>query len=75
MTRLLDQAIAKLRELSETEQDEVAEVLLTVAAKGRGPVRLDEESRAGVRRGLAEARRGEFVGDELAEAFFKRHRG
>jgi len=37
------------------------------------PVELDEETLAAVREGRAQARRGEFVGDEDMQAFFERH--
>jgi predicted transcriptional regulator len=72
MTKLLDQAIAKVRELPETDQNEAAEVLFSIASKNR-PVRLDDETRAAVREGVAQARRGEFVSDEDMAVFFKRH--
>jgi predicted transcriptional regulator len=36
-------------------------------------VKLDEETQAAVREGLAQAKRGEFVSDEEMEAFFARH--
>ena len=74
MTKLLDQAIAKIRELPESNQDEAAEILFALAAKRREPVQLDDETRAAIREGLAEAERGEFVSDEEMKAFFARHR-
>lgn len=73
MTKLLEQAIAKVRELPEADQDEAAEVLLSVVLKHGGPVRLDEETRAAIREGSEQAERGEFVSDEEMAAFFKRH--
>jgi predicted transcriptional regulator len=36
-------------------------------------VELDEETRAAIREGRAQARRGEFVSDEDIQAFFERH--
>ena len=63
MTKLLEEAIAKVRDLSDDGQDEAAEILLSVAAKKRGRVVLDDETRAAVRRGVDQARRGEFVSD------------
>jgi predicted transcriptional regulator len=74
MTRLLEETIAKIRELPPDRQDEAAEIMLLVAAKKVGPVRLDKETRAAVRRGLEQASRGEFVSDEDMAAFLKRHR-
>ncbi len=73
MTKLLEQAIAKVRALPEDDQDLAAEMLLSMAAKGAEPVRLDDETRAAIREGVAQARRGEFVSDEDMAAFFKRH--
>jgi len=73
MSTLLEQAIAKVRALPEEEQDEAAEMLLSLLSKRIGPVHLDDETRAAVREGLEEARRGEFVSDQEMAKFFKRH--
>jgi hypothetical protein len=73
MTRLLEEAIRKVRELPEADQDEAAEILLSVALKRGEPVRLDDETRAAIREGREQARRGEFASDEEMAAFFKRH--
>jgi predicted transcriptional regulator len=73
MTKMLEEAIKKVRELPEAEQNEAAEMLLSVAAKSDEPVRLDDETRAAVREGLQQAQRGEFVSDEDMAAFFRRH--
>jgi hypothetical protein len=37
------------------------------------PAQLDEETRAAIREGRGQARRGEFAGDEEMAAFFDRH--
>ena len=73
MTKLLEEAIKKVRELPEADQNEAAEMLLSVASKSDAPVRLDDETRAAIREGQAQARRGEFVSDKDMAAFFKRH--
>jgi len=73
MTKLLEQVIAKVRQLPESEQDEAAEMLLSVLAKRNEPVRLDAETRAAIREGSEQARRGELVSDEDMADFFKRH--
>ena len=72
MTKLLEEAISKVRELPEAEQDEAAAFLLMLAARREEPFRLDEDTRAAVEEGEAQARRGEFVSDEEMAAFFKR---
>jgi predicted transcriptional regulator len=73
MTKLLEDAIKKLRELPESEQDEAAEILLAAVARRDRPVRLDDETRSAIREGQEQARRGEFVSDEDMTAFFSRH--
>jgi predicted transcriptional regulator len=72
MTKLLEEAISKVRELPEAEQDEAASFLLMLAARREEPLRLDEDTRAAVEEGEAQARRGGFVSDEEMTAFFKR---
>jgi predicted transcriptional regulator len=71
MTKLLDQAIAKIRELPEAAQDEAAEILFVLAAKAEEPEELDEETRAAIREGLEQAERGELVSDEEMVEFFR----
>ena len=73
MTKMLEEAIKKVRELPEAEQNEAAEMLFTVASKNKEPVQLDEETRAAVREGLDQSKRGDFVSDDDMAAFFRRH--
>ena len=73
MTKLLEQAIASVQNLPEAEQDEAAEVLLSLVSRFREPVRLDDETRAAIREGSEQASRGEFVSDDEMAEFFKRH--
>ena len=73
MIKLLEEAIAKVRELPEAVQEEAAEMLLSVASKAREPVRLDVDTRAAVRRGLEQAERGDFVPDDVVARANKRH--
>jgi predicted transcriptional regulator len=73
MTKMLDEAVRKVRELPDAVQDEAAEMLFSVAAKQGAPVRLDEETRAALQEGRAQARQGEFVSEEDMQAFFERH--
>ena len=73
MTKMLEEAIKKVSELPESDQDEAAEILLSVASKRAGPVALDDETRAAIREGREQARRGEFASDDDMAAFFKRH--
>lgn len=73
MSKLLEDAIKKVRELPESDQDEAAEMLLSVASRRSKPIHLDDKTRAAVREGQEQARRGEFASDEEMTAFFRRH--
>jgi predicted transcriptional regulator len=73
MTKLLEQAIAKVRELPDEEQDTLALALMAMANDDAWNVPLDEHARAAIQEGLAQARRGEFVPDEEIEALWKRY--
>ena len=75
MTKLLEEAIRRVRELPEAIQDEAAEILLSIAAKRAEAVHLEDETRKAVREGKAQASRREFVSDEEMTALFKRHGG
>jgi predicted transcriptional regulator len=75
MTKLLEEAIERVRHLPEALQDEAAEILLSLVSKCAEPVHLDDETRTAVREGKAQASRGEFVTDEEMAEFFKRNRG
>ena len=72
MTKLLEKAIERARELPAEDQDAVAVAMLAMAEE-TPVVALDEETRAAIREGLGQARRGEFVPDEEIEAIWKRH--
>jgi predicted transcriptional regulator len=72
MTELLEKAIAQARALPPEEQDTLAAVLLAMTDEGAGVVPLDDETRAAIRQGLEQARRGEFVPEAEIEALWKR---
>ena len=73
MTKLLEQAIEKLKTLPESDQDEVAEFLLGFIARRDEPVELDEDTLAAIEEGLAQVERGEVVSEEDMAEFFRRH--
>ena len=73
MTKLLDQAIARVRQLPEDDQDTLAIALISMAEAGAVLPALDDETRAAIREGLEQARRGEFVPEEEIKALWKRH--
>src|SRR5712691_8553690 len=73
MTKMLEEAIAKIRELPEDAQDEAAAILLSVASRNTDVVELDDGTRAAVREGVEQARQGQFVSDKEMATFFRRH--
>ena len=73
MTKLLERAIAKVRELPAEDQDALAVALLSLAGETTDVVQLDDDTRTAVEEGLAQARRGEFASDEdIAKADARR---
>jgi predicted transcriptional regulator len=73
MTKLLEQAIAKVRTLSADEQDALAAVMLSMTEGDAADVPIDDTTRAAILEGLAQADRGEYVPDEVVAASNKRH--
>lgn len=73
MTKLLDEAIEKIRQLSPERQDELAVNLLALAEAGE-VYRLSAEERAEVLAGLEEIERGEIATDEEVAVVKRRHR-
>jgi predicted transcriptional regulator len=72
MTKLLDKAIAKARELPDKDQDAVAVAMLAMA-DAAPIIELDDATRTAIREGIEQARRGEFVAEADIEALWKRH--
>jgi predicted transcriptional regulator len=73
MKKLLDQAIEKVRTLSDADQDDAAETLLWAIETRNAPIALDDEAAAAIDEGLAQARRGEFASDAEVAALWRRH--
>lgn len=75
MTKLLDEAVAKVRELPEEEQNLAAESLMVFAELAKqGVYTLSPEERAAIEASKAEVRRGEFATDAEVEAAYARFR-
>jgi predicted transcriptional regulator len=72
MTKMLKEAVEKLSQLPDERQDELARMLIDVAANDLSPYHLTDEERAAVEEGLAQADRGEFASDEEVAAMWKR---
>jgi hypothetical protein len=72
MNRILEEVV----EHAETwPQEELAEYAREIEARRTGVYTMSDDERAAVRRGLAEADRGEFVPDEVITEADKRHDG
>ena len=72
MTKVLEDAIEKVRKLPEDRQAYIAEVLEQIAAAGGDPFLVPEAHRAAVLEGLGQAERGEFASDEEMAALWKK---
>ena len=73
MTKLLEQAIAKIQTLPAEEQDAIAAALLAMSEGDAADFPIDDATRAAILEGLAQAERGEFVPDDVVAAADKRH--
>lgn len=72
MTKVLEEAIEKVRRLPEDRHADVAEILEQIVASGSEPFIVPESHRAAVLQGLAEAERGEYVSDNDMAALWKK---
>ena len=72
MTKILEDAIEKVRRLPEDRQAYAAEVLEQIAAAGSDLFIIPDDHRAAVLEGLAQAERGEFATDEEMAALWKK---
>jgi hypothetical protein len=72
MTKVLEDAIEKVRKLPEDRQAYVAEVLEQIAAAGSDPFIVPEAHRTAVLEGLGQAARGEFASDEEMADLWKK---
>ncbi len=74
MIKVLEQAIDKVKALSEERQRYAAEVLERIAASGDEVCQLTDEERRLVREGLDDLDAGRVVPDAEMTAFWNRHR-
>jgi hypothetical protein len=73
MTDLLEKAVAAVRGLSPSTQDDIARVMLMLASEDQTPVPLTPEEEASLAESLAQASRGEFATDEQVRAVWAKH--
>lgn len=74
MTKVLEQAVEKVKKLSKERQEYAAEVLERIAEAGDGVYILTDEERRLVREGLDELDRGEAATDAEVRAVFDKYR-
>ena len=71
MIELLSLVLEKVSRLPDDRQDYVARAMMTLLEADAEPEEIDPAHLDAVRRGLAQARRGEFATDEEVEAAFR----
>ena len=74
MIKILEQAIEKVKTLSEERQTYAAEVLEQIADGGVDIYRLSDDERRKVREGLAELDRGQIAAEADVRAVFDKYR-
>jgi hypothetical protein len=74
MTKLLDDALAAVRNLSPDEQDNIARALLRLTGTDdEPPVALSTEERAAIAASKSAAAHGEFASDGQVRAAWAKH--
>jgi selenocysteine lyase/cysteine desulfurase len=72
MTKLLEDAIEKVKELPKERQDELARMLIDVAASDLSPYQLTDAEAALIEERIAAVHRGEIASDEEVAAMWRR---
>lgn len=73
MTKLLEQAVEVVRDLSPEVQDDLARILLQLAGKDQPVIQLSAAEEASLAESLAQADRGEFATDEQVRAIWAKY--
>ena len=73
IAKLLKDVLDQAETWPQQDQEELAEYAREIQARRTGVYIMSDEERAAVRRGLAQADRGEFVADEVVAEADKRH--
>jgi predicted transcriptional regulator len=73
VTKTLKDLIEQAETWPQQDQEELAEYAREIPARRAGIYVMSEQERAAVRRGLAQADRGEFVPDDIVADADKRH--
>ena len=74
MTKLFDHAVETVRGLPPETQDALARLVLQLAREDdRPPIAISGDDEASFAASMAEAERGEFVSDQIIQAFWEKH--
>jgi predicted transcriptional regulator len=73
MTPATRRLLEQVESWPQEDQDELAEFAREIEARRSGVYRMNDEERAAVRAGLAQADQGEFVPDDVVSEADKRH--
>ncbi len=72
MTKLLEDAIEKVKELPKERQDELARMLIDVAASDLSPYQMTDAEASLLEERIAAADRGEIASDDEVAAMWRR---
>jgi hypothetical protein len=73
VVKILKDVIEQAETWPQQDQEELAEYAQEIQARRTGVYIMSDEERAAVRRGLAQADRGDFVSDDVVAEADKRH--
>jgi hypothetical protein len=73
IAKLLKDVLDQAETWPQQDQEELAEYAREIQARRTGIYIMSDQERAAVRRGLAQADRGEFVADDVVAEADKRH--
>jgi predicted transcriptional regulator len=74
MNKIAETILDRIAGWPEEAQQEVMQAVVDIEAKHFGVYRLSDGERTAVREGLAQSERGEFVPDDVVEAYFNKYR-
>jgi predicted transcriptional regulator len=74
MNKMAETILDRIADWPKEAQEELMQSIADIEAKHLGIYRLSDEERAAVREGLTQAARGEFVPDDVVDAYFKKYR-
>lgn len=74
MNKIVETILDRIADWPKEAQEELMQSIADIEARHLGVYRLSDDERAAVREGLAQATRGEFVPDDVVEAYFNKHR-